>query len=277
VRSKSAIDRKAVAKAVCGLALWMIVWPASADDRYGAPPPDLRLYIDRLVRSYPDWIARADDDNVILKNGTRLLISDHRTDKSFDELIEHPDIDDMFYVPYPAGSVPKQPPKDIDPGRVRFEPLFVAMYGDCRKNDVAPKLRTIEWLPAHSGGRVAITTVNGVDQALAAVSRALDQLPSEFTKFLTPTAGTYNCRAVAGSSVRSMHAYGAAIDINVAYADYWRWSKDANAPVWKNRIPIEIVRTFEQYGFIWGGYWYHFDTMHFEYRPELLPDAPMPH
>jgi hypothetical protein len=99
----------------------------------------------------------------------------------------------MFYVPYPAGSVPKQPPKDIDPGRVRFEPLFVAMYGDCRKNDVAPKLRTIEWLPAHSGGRVAITTVNGVDQALATVSRALDQLPSEFMKFLTPTAGTYNC------------------------------------------------------------------------------------
>jgi hypothetical protein len=45
----------------------MIVWPASADDRYGAPPPDLRLHLDRLVRSYPDWIARADDDNVIFE------------------------------------------------------------------------------------------------------------------------------------------------------------------------------------------------------------------
>ena len=42
-----------------------------------------------------------------------------------------------------------------------------------------------------------------------------------------------------------MHAYGAAIDLNVKYADYWRWSKDLNAPTWKNRIPIEIVRTFE--------------------------------
>ncbi|MGC1959145.1 MAG: M15 family metallopeptidase, partial [Pseudolabrys sp.] len=38
----------------------------------------------------------------------------------------------------------------------------------------------------------------------------------------------------------------------------------------RNRIPIEIVRIFEKQGFIWGGYWYHFDTMHFEYRPELL-------
>src|SRR5690242_16362928 len=27
---------------------------------------------------------------------------------------------------------------------------------------------------------------------------------------------------------------------------------------------------FEQHGFIWGGRWAHYDTMHFEYRPELL-------
>jgi D-alanyl-D-alanine carboxypeptidase len=277
MRLELSIDRGARAKAVCALALWMGIWPALADERYGAPPPNLGLYLDKLVRSYPGWIERADDENVILKNGMRLPISDRRTDKSFDELVEHPDIDDMFYAPYPAGSVPKPPPKNADPGRVRFEPLFVAMYGDCRKNDVAPKLKTIEWLPAHHGGRVAITTVNGVDQALAAVSRALDQLPSEFMKFLMPTAGTYNCRAVAGSSVRSMHAYGAAIDLNVAHADYWRWSRDPGAPAWKNRVPAEIVRIFERHGFIWGGYWYHFDTMHFEYRPELLPDEPKPH
>src|SRR5262245_29520093 len=190
VRLKLSIGLRAVTAAMCGLALWLCVWPAAADERYGAPPPNLRLYLDRLARSYPDWIARADDDIVILKNGARLPVSDHRTDKSFDELVEHPDIDDMFYVPYPAGSVPKPPAKNVDPGRVRFEPLFVAMYGDCRKNDVVPKLRTLEWLPAHNGGRIAITTVNGVDQALAAVSHTLDHLPAEFMKFLIPTAGT---------------------------------------------------------------------------------------
>ena len=27
---------------------------------------------------------------------------------------------------------------------------------------------------------------------------------------------------------------------------------------------------FEKHGFIWGGRWYHYDTMHFEYRPELV-------
>ena len=36
--------------------------------------------------------------------------------------------------------------------------------------------------------------------------------------------------------------------------------------------PTEIVAIFEKHGFIWGGKWYHFDTMHFEFRPELLVD-----
>jgi hypothetical protein len=30
------------------------------------------------------------------------------------------------------------------------------------------------------------------------------------------------------------------------------------------------VAVFERHGFIWGGRWAHYDTMHFEYRPELL-------
>ena len=69
-----------------------------------------------------------------------------------------------------------------------------------------------------------------------------------------------------------MHAYGAAIDINTEYSAYWRWSKRSKDGhyVWTNQIPEEIVAIFERHGFIWGGRWYHFDTMHFEYRPELL-------
>jgi len=35
-------------------------------------------------------------------------------------------------------------------------------------------------------------------------------------------------------------------------------------------IPWEIILVFEKYGFIWGGKWHHYDTMHFEYRPEFL-------
>lgn len=249
-----------------------------ADELYGAPVRDIDVYLDKLVNAYPKAIASRTNEYLVMKNGAKLPISDHRTDKSFNELLEHPDIDDMFYVQYPARTPPKPPPKNFEPGRVRFEPLFTAMYGDCRRDQVVTKLRTIDWLPAHHGGRIAVTTVNGVDEALTQVSQELDgRLPSASFNFLIPTSGTYNCRAIAGSSARSMHGYGAAIDVNAKLSDYWRWSKDPVNPIWKNQIPIEIVRVFEKHGFIWGGYWYHFDTMHFEYRPELLPDAPMPH
>ena len=30
-----------------------------------------------------------------------------------------------------------------------------------------------------------------------------------------------------------------------------------------------IVHIFEKHGFIWGGRWLHYDTMHFEFRPEF--------
>jgi hypothetical protein len=159
----------------------------------------------------------------------------------------------------------------MDPGRVRYEPLFVAMYGDCNKKEVVRRLRTIQWLPKHSGGSVRITTVNGVDKALEAVSRELDRLPSEYFKYLNPISGTYNCRKITGSSARSMHAYGAAIDIRTKYSNYWRWAlNNRGEPKWQNRIPAQIVRIFGRHGFIWGGYWYHYDTMHFECRPELV-------
>ena len=234
---------------------------------YGAAPADLGTKLDRLVKAYPDFIASHDERFLVLKDGRKFAISDGRTDKAFDEMVEHADIDDMFYADYPAGGDGSPPARDFDPGRVRFEPLFNAMYGDCDRGEVAPKMRAIAWLPKHHGGSVSITTANGVDKALAAVSAELDGLPEKYMRYLIPNSGTYNCRKVAGSTSRSVHAWGAAIDINSAASDYWRWSKDG----WHNRIPVEIARVFERHGFIWGGRWWHYDTMHFEYRPELLP------
>jgi hypothetical protein len=242
---------------------------ARAEERYGAVPDSIKQHLDRLVAAYPDTVAGHDGNFLVLKNGTRFPISDGRTDKTFQELLESPDIDDMFYAFYPAGTQPKPPGTNSDPGRVRFAPLFAAMYGDCRKNEVVKNLRAVKWLPRHGGGSVRVTTVNGVADALERVSRALDELPDDLATYLVPATGTYNCRKVAGSRAISMHAYGAAIDIDTRYADYWRWSP-GETPRWRNRIPVAIVRIFEQHGFIWGGAWYHYDTMHFEYRPELL-------
>jgi hypothetical protein len=35
-------------------------------------------------------------------------------------------------------------------------------------------------------------------------------------------------------------------------------------------VPEKVVRSFERHGFVWGGKWLLFDTMHFDYRPEVL-------
>ena len=112
--------------------------------------------------------------------------------------------------------------------------------------------------------------MNDVATALEAVSRELDDLPDDLIKYVKPLAGAYNCRKIAGTKLKSMHAYGAAVDINIRYANYWRWAKGKQEALWRNQIPKKIVRIFEKHGFIWGGYWYHYDTMHFEYRPELM-------
>lgn len=207
--------------------------------------------IEALLRAYPDALARSDGADLLWRDGTRMavdaaVLAQARAD-------------------YRRSTELAQPERD--PGRIRDPAFFDKMYGDCRTGAVAPDLVRIVWLPRTWGHTISITSVNGVDRQLAAISRELDALPAEDKRFLYPIGGTYNCRAVADTGGTSMHAWGAAIDINPAYADYWFWRPDR---AYVNRIPLAIVAIFERHGFIWGGRWLHFDTMHFEYRPELL-------
>ena len=62
--------------------------------------------------------------------------------------------------------------------------------------------------------------------------------------------------------------------MNVDKAAYWRWQTPAQLATFSRKNwPNEIVEAFERHGFIWGGKWWHFDTMHFEYRPEIIAYA----
>lgn len=230
--------------------------------------------IDALLRAYPDDLAGFDGTNLIWRDGTRMPVSNGHPEKSVDEMIRNGSILDQFHFAYPRNA-PSLPPT-ADPGRIRNQAFFDRMYGDCRAGEVTPKLVPVVWLPTTWGHTVRITSVNGVDQQLAEISRELDGLPAEDKKYLYPIGGTYNCRSVADTGQVSMHGWGAAIDINTAYADYWLWrgGRDGTMPPYVNRIPLEIVTIFERHGFIWGGRWSHFDTMHFEYRPELLGESP---
>lgn len=226
--------------------------------------------IDDLLRAYPDALAGFDGANLIWRDGTHMPVSDGRPDKSMEEQLRNGSILDQLRLAYPAGAPISSAPRE-DPGRVRNRALFDKMYGDCRAGEVTPKLVHVVWLPQTWGHVLSITSVNGVDRRLAEISRELDELPVADKRYLYPLGGTYACRPVADTGQTSMHAWGAAIDINPAFSDYWLWHHAGGSiPTYVNRIPLEIVAVFERHGFIWGGRWAHFDTMHFEYRPELL-------
>lgn len=235
--------------------------------------------LDRLVTAYPDFLSSHNGKTLIWKDGTSMLFDDGRNAKSFDQLLNVPDLQDQFYASYKKGKTGMAPAKNMDPGRVRFQPFFTKMYGDCQKKQVVQNLKTIIWLPGHGSRKLRVTTINNVAANLQKISVELDMLLDKqpgMKKYLTPMSGTYNCRKIAGTDRYSVHAYGAAVDINVKQAHYWRWSKPGKNGLypWRNKIPLEIVEIFERHGFIWGGKWYHYDTMHFEYRPELLTTLP---
>jgi hypothetical protein len=246
---------------------------------FGVQGTAVAASMDDLLRAYPDALAGFDGSNLRWRDGTRMPVGDGRSDKSLpdksmEEQLRHGSIVDQLRLVYPAGAALLPPPLQ-DPGRVRSRAFFNKMYGDCAAGEVVPKLVSVAWLPRTWGHTVSITSVNGVDRRLAAISRELDALPAEDKKYLYPPGGTYKCRPVADTGQTSMHGWGAAIDINPAYSDYWLWRRDGGGtPAYVNRIPREIVAVFERHGFIWGGRWAHFDTMHFEYRPELLAYNP---
>ncbi len=221
-----------------------------------------------LIKAYPEFLMKSDHKFVYWKDGTKMRFDDDNHYKSFDSLLNYPSISDMFDFCYPAGENYQVPiKKNYDPGRIRYEPFFLKMYGK-NKNQVLKNLTVINWY----GRKLKVTKVNGVDKKLIAVLKDLKKLPRKFHKYFTRTAGTFNWRNIAGTNRKSVHSFGIAIDINTAYSNYWRWSKPGPDGNYKyiSRIPIEIVKVFEKHGFIWGGKWYHYDTMHFEYRPELL-------
>jgi len=87
-------------------------------------------------------------------------------------------------------------------------------------------------------------------------------------------------RNIASSENRSYHAYGAAVDLipksSSGLEIYWIWTSGKNIEWWnvpysrRYHPPDEVIKIFESFGFIWGGKWRYYDTIHFEYRPEIL-------
>jgi hypothetical protein len=254
---------QSASRIICCLALVLAAPTARAADP-----------LDRLIAAYPDVLERHDGANLYWRDGTAMPLADGIGQKSFDQLLKSASILDQLSLPYPIGRLPRPPALNDDPGRFRNEAFMRKLYGDCRAGEVERQMTPLTWLPKSWGRTIRATSREGVADQLRRVSEEIDALPGAIRVAAFPIAGVLSCRPVADTGKMSMHAYGAAIDLNLKVSDYWLWDGKRDPIPYRNRMPQEIVDAFERHGFIWGGKWYHYDTMHFEYRPELLPPTP---
>lgn len=223
----------------------------------------------RLLNAYPDKIKEIKDNKIFFSDGSTIIYDDGKK-KDFVTMLDYSDPEDMFFEAYDMTTNPPQYLHDV--GRSRSEALFKKLYGST-KQAVTKQLVSVPWF----GNNVMFSSSNGAAAQLKKVKAELDQLVKKNPKLLPylKSSGTFYWRNVRGANRLSAHSYGIAFDIGVENSDYWLWRNKGASETAKikyaNRIPLEIVEVFEKYGFIWGGRWYHFDTMHFEYRPELNP------
>ena len=252
--------------------LYLLIAILIVSAKLSAQPDTIPSSAQKLINSYKGIITGYANNSIIFEDGSKLTWDDGIHNKTWQQLLNHPDLKDMFSQKYPQGKLSSPPGVNADPGRIRDEAFFMKVYGSSKK-EVESHLTTITWCPKLVGQKIIVTKINGVDKHLMKVSAELDKHP-ELKKYLTNIGGTFNWRNINGTNRPSMHSFGMTIDINTTYSDYWQWTCKCtaeNSPIkYSNRIPQLIFDTFEKYGFIWGGKWYHYDTMHFEYRPELL-------
>ena len=212
--------------------------------------------------SPPGWTLR-------LPDATEVPWNDGKT-KTYEEKLAAPDLEDTLAMPYALGAITPRTTLNDDPGRIRSDALFKATFG-ATSAAVQLQLVTVDFVGQPVKFHTRAATALG--KVSARLKTLIAQTPSLSAYVTGELGGTFEWRPIANTNRMSAHSYGIAIDIVVSKSNYWEWEKPF---AWKNQIPQAIVDAFEAEGFAWGGRWYHYDTMHFEYRPELFAAACRP-
>lgn len=222
------------------------------------------------VEGYPNLIASADEDGITLKSGEKFPYRTDKPKQRWDEKIDNADLATQLEQTYDAGGFETPPSYLHSPGRLRYQPFFQALYGKDQKA-IEKNLVVIQWPTLKGSVKLPVSKVDGVDKKLLRIGQEIAKLPKG-DRIWAEGATTYCYRVIKDTDRLSMHSYGIAIDLAPNTTQYWKdeASSETAKIGYKNTMPLSIVRIFEKHGFIWGGRWYHYDTMHFEYRPELL-------
>jgi hypothetical protein len=261
---------------------WLLCWLVAAIGLEAACPPEAGI----LAAAYPEAVRIVEDTQAgcifAFSNGQRVPFADGRA-LTPEQRLEDADLATVLSQPYPPGKIPLPAPIGREAGRWRNYPLLQAAYGATR-GEVEANLDSVDFL----GVPIRFNRKNGAAEALQQVARdiANDSWLMAFVKpiIVAGHAGKpdtvldndcvsgWNWRRIAGTDRLSPHAFGIALDINNPFAvkpKYWRWRKNGKTVSQLDPIPWPLIEVFEKHGFIWGGKWNHFDTMHFEFRPEF--------
>lgn len=228
-----------------------------------------------LMMAYPEYITGIEKDDsgkvyVVMKSGKKFIYDD-KMNKSPQDKLDNPDLQDILEDKYPLNKDDKVPDKSFDPGRCRNYEFLNEVYGGSRaaieKNLVSLKYGYPSYqFNSHNNANTCL------ESALKEIM-PLAKSRGDISSLLYPGCGTYNYRVIAGTGKLSPHSYGIALDLNTDKRDYWKWSSEASGESRLKEYPSELVTAFENNNFIWGGKWGHFDIMHFEYRPEIILKA----
>lgn len=227
-----------------------------------------------LMLSYPNDIIGIEKSNdkvyIVMKSGKKILYDD-KIQKSHEEKLANPDLQDMLEQYYPLDKNDVIMDKSIDPGRGRNYELLNEVYGSSR-NAIEKNLKNLKYGYTNY-------QFNKQNNANASLDNTLkDLVPlcktrNDIASILYPASGTYNYRVISGTGRLSPHSYGIAIDLKSDKRDYWKWGSEKDAQKRLCEYPKDLVETFENNNFVWGGKWGHFDILHFEYRPEIILKA----
>lgn len=229
-----------------------------------------------LMLAYSDYIKDVYKDEhgfiYLVTRSNRKILYDDKNVKSDEEKLNSPDLQDMLEDVYSLESIDCVVEDGKNPGRIRVYSLLNEVYGYSEIN-VENNLETI--LTPY--GPISFNGQNGAARALKSALETAKSYEKEqnskIIQFVLPIMGTFNYRYIQGTGRLSPHSFGIAIDLNKSNSDYWKWAKKEDATKRIASYPKELVKAFEDNGFVWGGKWAKFDILHFEYRPEIILKA----
>ena len=222
-----------------------------------------------------DSVEYEDDDVVFVMGGQRIRFDGGRMvlDGRATSKVQ---CDPIFY-PYALSPLTEPPP----PGELPTycTDLMESLWGHT-ETEIRRHGRSITFLDHRMFvNEMLVDPLSSVEQDI----RRAAESDAAVANWASHIAVTYSfmSREIAGSSNRSYHSWGMAVDlVPGSYGGrhvYWRWSRVYDREGWE-QIPLDerwsppepVIEIFERHGFVWGGKWPHFDNIHFEYRPEII-------